>query len=89
MSNVELEEDKFTLSQKVIQQIEPTPEKGVEGFLYKNFGISASLTKIVLVTIAILSFVASIIFFTLANYNFSVQDEEKLLQERISTTKAK
>ena len=92
MSSVEFEEDRFSgMSQKTIQQIEPTPEKGLESFLYKHLGINASLTKIVLVSFALLSFFGSIIFFMLASYNFNLQNKNEgmLLEERVSETRAK
>lgn len=92
MSGVEFEEDRFSgLSQKTLQQIEPTPQKGIESFLYKNFGIRASLTKFILIFVATLSFAAAIIFFVLANYNFNLgsKNDGKLLEERISETRAR
>jgi len=92
MSGVEFEEEQFSgLSQKTLQQIEPTPEKGVESFLYKNLGLNVKLIKIILISFVVLSLLGAIIFFTLANYNFNLgsKNDGKLLEQRISETRAK
>ncbi len=87
MSDVEFLEDETVYSR--IQRTKPLPEKGLEAWVYRKLPGKYNYKRNILISIIIIIFSISFIFFILGIQNRNTQQEQNSFEERVINTKLK